>query len=101
MNLQELLKERKAAHDKADVILAGAERAGRELTENEQREVDMALARMKDVNSQIIKKDARNTMRLLMTDGKLVPGTDGSSVVPKRQTKTLSVNYVSALFANI
>ena len=101
-NLQEMLRERKAANDKADVILCGAERAGRNLTESEQNDVDMALARIKDINANISKKDSRNTLRLLMTDGKLIPGNpNGGLALAKPQPKTLSAEYVSDFFASI
>jgi HK97 family phage major capsid protein len=102
MNLQDLLKERKATYDKADVILSAAERAGRDLTQHESNEVDMAVARVKDLNSQIQQREAKTTLRLLMTDGKLIPGnTNAGGVLAKPQPKTLSSDYVSALFASI
>jgi HK97 family phage major capsid protein len=97
MNLLDLRKEHKALLNKADAIVSAAEQGNRSLTVTEQQDFDTAVQAAEKLKGPIETIQARNTMHLLMTDGKLIPGGSESEAAEySRQPKKLSADYLPA-----
>lgn len=71
MRLFELKKQHAFALNKAETILAKAENAGRELTEEESREVEVATAATQSLKTQIAKIEKGSSLRLRFTGAEL------------------------------
>jgi HK97 family phage major capsid protein len=101
MHLFELKKERNAALEAADALLAVGERGNRGLTAAENESFDSKMAEVGRLGKQIEVIESRNTLRNHLTDGKLLPGNGNGAVITKPQPKTLSAEYVSDFFEHI
>jgi len=59
------------------------------------------MSTVKRLDQQIEARKKMNTLSQHMKDGRLIPGTEGGSIVRRPQPKTLSADYVSDFFASI
>jgi HK97 family phage major capsid protein len=73
MNLQELIKQRAFAQNKAESIVKAAEDAGRQLTEAEASEFNTAMAAVQSLGPEIKKRERQNSIRQHLVEGKLIP----------------------------
>ncbi len=100
MNLQSMKQDFAAASKKADAILAAAETAGRDLTDNERVDFDASMAEVQTLTPQIANIERRNTLSALVrTQG---PGVligaprnanGEANAAPGVEKKTLSAEY--------
>jgi HK97 family phage major capsid protein len=89
MQLQEMLRQRSFALNKAEAIVRAAESEHRQLSDSELMEHDTALAAVASLNPQIAKIEKQNTIRQHLVDGRLItapgnlrqPRTPGAPVV--------------------
>src|ERR1017187_6167597 len=73
MNYLEMKKSHAFALNKAESIISAAESAGREMTETEAREYEMAMAAANGLAPEIAKRQRQSTLRQHLVDGKLIP----------------------------
>ena len=73
MNYLEMKKSHAFALNKAESIVRAAESAGRELTEVEAREYEMAMAAANGLAPEIAKRARQSTLRQHLVEGKLIP----------------------------
>ena len=93
MQVSEMKRQRQFALDKADNILATAERAKRELTANEQAEVDTCMTAVHVLNPKIEAINRANTIFTHMQGGKLIPA---APFVEGKSQKNGVIQHLSA-----
>ncbi len=95
-NLFEMKRSHAFALNKAEALVRAAESAGRELTEAESAEYDVAMAAVNGLKPQIAKIQRLNTMDRLLVDGKLLgaPGNLRSARTPNAPV-VLSEDYMN------
>jgi hypothetical protein len=96
-NLFELRKERSVLINKAETLVATAERESRSMTSSENAEFDSLMTAASRLNPQIETIEKANTIRSM----NLIPSNGNGSRVSKPQPKTLSHDYVNDLFVAI
>lgn len=96
-SLFEMKQQHKFALDKADGIVKAAEESGRELTANESREFEIAMAAVRSLGPQIKAREAKGTLRGMMKDGVLIVDGGRRNVQVPGQ-KELSAEYVDDFF---
>ena len=108
-NLFELKKQRAEALDKADRLIAIAENAGRELTAEESKDVDLSLKVSRALGPQIEKLESKNTLSgvirrfgasALMVGNPSLPGGAASLELTAPQ-RHLSADYPAAFFSYV
>jgi HK97 family phage major capsid protein len=97
-NLFELKKTRAHATAKAESIVSAAENAHRELTASEASEFDVSMACVHALNPQIEALEKNNTLIPQLTNGRLLPGTDGGRRYMKEPQRHLSEQYAADFF---
>ncbi len=98
--LFESRKERNEHLTKAEALVATAEREKRGMTNVETHDFDMAMSIVANLDRNIAAIESKNTLRAQFPRG-VIPGNGADSRITKPQPKTLSHDYVSALFASI
>lgn len=97
MKLVELTRQRKHAIDKADAIIAGAERGKRELTPSENLDIDTCLSAAKALEPQIKSLQDTNTLSRMMTGGRLLT-SEGRGFQRSSSPAALPDTYASEFF---
>ena len=101
--LLELKQQHHAAISKAESIIAAAENAGRALTPAEDLDIDSAMAEAQALAPQISTIQKRNTLSVMMSNGKLLPAARSQEGSYRPDTpsgkKVLGENYLSAFLA--
>lgn len=72
-NLFEMRKQHAFALKKAESIVAATELAGRQMTEDEDREYNLAMSAVAALNPQIAQREKQSTLRQHLVDGKIIP----------------------------
>src|SRR5665213_400570 len=92
----ELRKQHAYALNKAESILKTAEDAGRELTANEQMDIDTSMAAVKQLEPQIRHIQSKNTIQSMMVNGTLI--MDNGRRNTNVSEKLLTADYQNAFF---
>jgi len=100
LNLFDLRKQREHALAKADGILQASELAKRELTENEQLELDNCTAAVSSLTPRIKSLEEKNSITKMLntTGGRSVLLIDGGRRYQQNKTVTLSADYPDAFY---
>lgn len=104
MQLQDMIKTRRETITAAEDIVTKAEEQSRALSANEQATFDRHMDTVHELDKKILISKSQNTLGAIAraNGGRIIPGSSNSgSVVPRPQRKTLSSDYVAALFASI
>ncbi|MGO9937926.1 MAG: phage major capsid protein [Terracidiphilus sp.] len=104
MNLFEMKKNRQHAISKADSILALAENGKRELTENEQADLNVCATTVAALNPQIATLESKNTLAAVFNKvgGAALMVQDGKGVRSMRAPqRTLSNDYVESFYGYV
>ena len=104
MNLFSMKSQRQYALDKSDSIIALAENAKRDLTANEQSDVDNCLITVKALNPQIAAIESKNTLAGVFNKlgGVGLMSQNGAGVMGlKTPERVLSHDYVGAFFEHV
>lgn len=103
MNLFELKSQRKHALDKADSILQAAESAKRELTDNENMELDNVRLAVNSLTPRIAELENKNSIRKMfnVSGGRSVLLIDGGRRFQQNNPVTLSAEYPDAFYSYI
>jgi len=97
MKLFELKQEREAALSAAEALISQAERAGRVMSPDENRQCDAHMAAVKSLNPQIDALESKNTItKVMQTGGVLI--VDGGRRTEVKQQRVLSAEYASDFF---
>lgn len=101
--LFDLKKQHAHALAKAESIIATAETAGRDLTDAERLDADMAMTAVKDLSGRIKAIEAKNTVYRALKGGEGtfpngVVVVDGGRVYQKSPERQLSAEYAEAFF---
>jgi HK97 family phage major capsid protein len=104
MKLFELKQQHTHALNKADTILRAAETGGRELTDAESMDVDMAMRDANALKPQIAAIESNNTLRSQFPGGRIIPGSPESGApgsvraFQKNSPVKLTAEYANAFF---
>jgi HK97 family phage major capsid protein len=103
MKLFDLKQQHTHALNKADSILRAAETAGRELTDAESMDVDMAMSAANALKPQIAAIESKNTLRSQFPNGMVLAEPNGSDsgsarAFQKNSPVRLTAEYADAFF---
>lgn len=99
-NLNEMKKQREAALNKAESIVAASENAARQMTAEEVADFDASMAEVNALNPQITRVEQLNTLRAAAPKGMILPGTPGARrAMQSNGRRILSAQYMEAFAA--
>ena len=95
MDILSLRKQHNHALNKAESILRGAETAGRELTKDEQLDIDTAMAATRAIEPQLKEAERRSTIRAHFPNGGVMVTNGGRRTVQQPELR-LDADYMDA-----